>query len=717
MASPTYHYYGNSQSDPHGTHADGYHYTSTSQEDTSLRAYDDGNAAMSGASPTFTPSPGESVVYEIYQGTGAAQAPAQTQTQTHNNDSRTNKGPVYESLPVAPGDTLVTDNSWNNHNDGARKPPGRNRSWGRQFGLWMWEILACLLSLCALAAVIGVLVYEDGKPLDQWAWVIGPTAVVAFISTVTKSSMLLAVSEIIGQLKWQNFDGRTNALADLQVFDNAGRGPWGATKFLAKKNIKSLLGSLASILIIVGLLVDPFMQLVFNFPALSREDPEGVALFNGTEVYDPNAYTLDAHLTSTTASAVDAIMQSAIIRAVSGSSTSPSASCSTGNCTWSGITTMGVCASCTNITGRIIIDCPGPTVANHGTYQCDYLMPSGKNISGFLFSAGATGDYFPTLWNSTATALDPGMRSNSSGTPARLAHAEAVQLSSAYDAETESPTSILRRPTAWQCDFTLCAKTYADIVMTNGVASAPAAPAEDEFVNTGNTTNQTVALGGGTYGLSFLQGLRTNSSSSSSSSNDSSSSIKDYRINEADYSNLASYLAQLFSSGWGASGFGASNGIAGATAPNLGWELAGAADLDATARAIAAGMTEVMRNSRNATGRAGVALRTRTYIDVRWGWVALPATLTALSLLLTLFMVASTRRADLPVWKNSSLAVLAHRVEAEAEGEGGSGSGSAWPPAQGEKGGPADAGTLKREARGLPVTLLKSSGELAFVRG
>ncbi|KAI1641406.1 hypothetical protein F4809DRAFT_8689 [Biscogniauxia mediterranea] len=707
MASPIYHYYGNSQSDPHGTHADGYHYTSTSQEDTGLRAYDDGNAAISGASPTFTPSPEESLVYEIYPGTGAAQAPAQTQTQTHNNDSWTNKGPVYESLPVAPGDTLVTDNSWNNHRGGARKPPRRNRSWGRQFGLWTWEILACLLSLCALAAVIGVLVYEDGKPLDQWAWVIGPTAVVSFISTVAKSSMLLAVSEIIGQLKWQNFDGRANALVDLQVFDDAGRGPWGATKFLAKKNVKSLLGSLASILIIVGLLVDPFMQLVFNFPALSREDPEGVAIFNGTEVYDPNAYIMDAHLTSTTASAVDAIMQSAIIRAVSGPSTSPSASCSTGNCTWSGITTMGVCASCTNITDRISISCPGPTVENHGTYQCDYLMPSGKNISGFLFSAGATGDYFPTLWNSTATALDPGESSNSSGTRARLAHAEAVQLSSAYDIETEAPTSILRRPTAWQCDFTLCAKTYADIVMTNGLASAPA-PAEDEFINTGNTTNQTVPLGGGISGLSFFQGLRTNSSSNDSSSGE-------YRINEADYSNLASYLAQLFSSGWGASGFGASNGIAGATAPNLGWELAGAADLDATARAIAAGMTEVMRNSRNGTGRAGRALRTRTYIDVRWGWVALPAALTTLSLLLTLFMVASTRRrADLPVWKNSSLAVLAHRVEAEGEGGGG----SAWPPVHtGEKGGPADPAALKREARGLPVTLLKSSGELAFVRG
>ncbi|ETS75940.1 hypothetical protein PFICI_12884 [Pestalotiopsis fici W106-1] len=33
---------------------------------------------------------------------------------------------------------------------------------------WLWEISASILSLACMAAVIGVLMYEDGKPLHQW---------------------------------------------------------------------------------------------------------------------------------------------------------------------------------------------------------------------------------------------------------------------------------------------------------------------------------------------------------------------------------------------------------------------------------------------------------------------------------------------------------------------------------------------------------------------
>ncbi|KAI1501475.1 hypothetical protein F5X99DRAFT_409059 [Biscogniauxia marginata] len=572
MASSIY-YYDNSQP-PYAAHTNNYQYTPTNQEDGQPHSYYDTTLTESNLPPVQ--SPGESTVYELRDGTTVAHV---------QNDDWANKGPGYDSLLITPGDTLVAEGPWNNTGDG--KLPKRTRSWGGQFGLWIWEILACLVSLCALAAVIGVLVYEDGKPLDKWAWVIGPTAVVSFISTVAKSSMLLAVSEIIGQIKWQHFDGKTNALVDLQVFDDAGRGPWGATKFLLKKNIKSLLASLASIIVIMALLVDPFMQLVFNFPALSREDLNEVALFNRTEIYDPNGYIFDVHMTSSVASAVDARMQAAIIRAVSDSSSSPSAACSTGNCTWDGVTTLGVCASCTNITDRI------------------------SNLSGFMFSAGATGDFFPTRWNSSATALDP--TSGNASSPARLAHVEAVQLNANFDYGTQNLSSVLRQPTAWQCEFAFCARTYENVTMTNGRAGT-SSPPEDVMLETGNITNASTPVGGGVSGLSFFRGLRTNSSAGSSPD-------EEYRINVADYSNLANYLAEIFSSG----------------------------------------------------------------------------------LMLVVFMLLKTKREEhLPVWKNSSLAMLAHRVEG-------------WGP-RAERASQGPSG-LEREARDVPVTLSRNPDELVFVRG
>jgi len=42
-----------------------------------------------------------------------------------------------------------------------------------------------------MAAVVGVLLYEDGKALNQWALFIPPNAVVSFITTLAKSSLLL----------------------------------------------------------------------------------------------------------------------------------------------------------------------------------------------------------------------------------------------------------------------------------------------------------------------------------------------------------------------------------------------------------------------------------------------------------------------------------------------------------------------------------------------
>ncbi|KAF3061486.1 hypothetical protein GL218_03677 [Daldinia childiae] len=523
----------------------------------------------------------------------------------------------------------------------------------RLFRSWMWEIGACFLSLASIASVIAVLSVENHKPLDQWDWSIGPTAVVSFIATIAKSAMLVAIAEVLSQLKWQHFHGQSHPLIDVEIFDGASRGPLGAFQLLWRKNIRTLLASLAAIVVIVSMLVDPFVQLVFEFPALSQPVSTASALLNQTQVYDPNGYIIDAHLTGTTASAVNAQMQAAIIKAVSEQPQPPAATCSTGNCTWPPITTLGVCADCTDVTPQVNISCPGPTEANHGQYQCDYGMPSGRS-------------------------------------DALLAYVEAVQLKAAFDYGTDDMSSILRQPTAWTCTFALCAKTYDSLSMTNGEIST-STPTENLMVLTGNITNGTTPVGGGLSGLSFYQGLRANSSSSSEDT---------YRINQADYANLANYLSELFSTGWGERGFGASNRVQQSTAPNLGWGLSEADDLAQTVRSIAEGMTEIMRNSRNSTPIAGEALRTQVYIEVQWGWVALPITLIVLSLFLLVVMVVRTHRSDLPVWKSSSIALLSHEV-------------NGWTPGSGVM---RETSTLNKEARDISVRLLSDSQDMRFVK-
>lgn len=213
-------------------------------------------------------------------------------------------GNGYQSLPNTQGmitnpvDTYEDKPSYY-LNQAPTEPmgPPRRGFWGACKD-WGWEVGAALFSLCCIAAVIGVLAVEDGRTLDQWSWSVGPTAVVSFLGTLAKIFLLVGASEALSQMKWQHYENRSNPLGDLQLFDWASRGPFGAIQLVILKNVKSFLGSLAALMIIVAVLVDPFMQLVFSFPSISAPDSSEIGTFATTRTYDPSDKYIDSHSTS-----------------------------------------------------------------------------------------------------------------------------------------------------------------------------------------------------------------------------------------------------------------------------------------------------------------------------------------------------------------------------------------------------------------------------------
>jgi hypothetical protein len=95
-------------------------------------------------------------------------------------------------------------------------------SWRQAFGgklsrYWVWELLASAFSMICIATIVIVLLYEDGKPLDQWSLMISPNAVISFIAALAKSSCILVLAEVIGQLRWIRFAHQPCELNDLQV--------------------------------------------------------------------------------------------------------------------------------------------------------------------------------------------------------------------------------------------------------------------------------------------------------------------------------------------------------------------------------------------------------------------------------------------------------------------------------------------------------------------
>ena len=154
---------------------------------------------------------------------------------------------------------------------------------------WLWEILTYCFSLVCMIAVIAVLIFEHGKQLDQWAFPIGPNAMISFIITLAKSSFLLAMTETISQLKWLHYNGKSNRLSDLKLFDEASRGPVGSLRLLfAKNKSNTVLASSAAIVVIAALFVDPFVQLVFHFPSRRALAPIQNAAFQIAQVYNPS---------------------------------------------------------------------------------------------------------------------------------------------------------------------------------------------------------------------------------------------------------------------------------------------------------------------------------------------------------------------------------------------------------------------------------------------
>ena len=154
---------------------------------------------------------------------------------------------------------------------------------------WLREILTYCFSLICMIAVIAVLIFEDGKQLDQWAFPIGPNAMISFIITLAKSSFLLATTETISQLKWLHYDGRSNKLSDLKLFDEASRGPLGSIRLLfAKHKSNGVLTSSVAIVVIAAFFIDSSVQLVFSFPSRGTPASNQNAAFQIAQVYNPN---------------------------------------------------------------------------------------------------------------------------------------------------------------------------------------------------------------------------------------------------------------------------------------------------------------------------------------------------------------------------------------------------------------------------------------------
>jgi len=95
--------------------------------------------------------------------------------------------------------------------------------------LWLFEALSALTSISLLATLVILFIEADGHTQKQYAFgELTLNGLVALLTTAMQTSMMVCVTAALSQQKWTRFTKRSQRLHDIEIFDEASRGPWGS---------------------------------------------------------------------------------------------------------------------------------------------------------------------------------------------------------------------------------------------------------------------------------------------------------------------------------------------------------------------------------------------------------------------------------------------------------------------------------------------------------
>jgi hypothetical protein len=207
---------------------------------------------------------------------------------------------------------------------------------------WLYEIAALAFSAGCLVALAVMLGIYNGRQTPQMPYNITLNALISVLSTAAKSSLLFAVAGTLGQIKWAWFT-ESRELSDMQTFDGATRGPWGALVLLCSRSIRPL-ASLGAVITILALAYGPFLQQLVRYPVIYES------------VWSDYATTMKSRSLSATSNFTfwDSARAAAWLE-ISQFDRDPG--CPTGNCTWPKFTSLEYCSKCAVTTAETSVLC------------------------------------------------------------------------------------------------------------------------------------------------------------------------------------------------------------------------------------------------------------------------------------------------------------------------------------------------------------------------
>jgi hypothetical protein len=541
---------------------------------------------------------------------------------------------------------------------------------------WLLEITAAVFSILCLGSIVGLLLAIDGKPYHNWRienFNITPNALLSILSAFSKSSLILLISEGTGQLKWVYFQQRPHRLLDLQIFDEASRGPLGALRLILSVRLKATIATLGAVVTILAIAVDPFTQQILSFPTSMMSVSNitnGIAksrVFGGTGLsylaWGAGPLKLPAlHYMNE--------LQGAIVAGTVGEVKPAHFSCPSGDCTWQEFSTLGFCSHCVDISARVIASQP-------------LKVSSGKNVTYILQDQDGlgTGSLRTTinfmnlqdtqiLTSIPTVAVQVGPLSlvkNTSNLGTTIINVQTLNFPfvSPWNQSAWNTLGESIRPQALNCSFTLCQQIHAEARYERGVLHDPVTSSHNLIMS--GWTNSDTRLSQ----LKMLPAWPKGQAQPAKHSLDIShmeESDNTYWVSPADMSALVQrldfelgtiepYMMSLTSrisalqSSLDNKGF---HGFIDFVPPMF--------------DDIALSLTNKLRTLNATTMVQGTAREPATFVHVNWYWLIFPATLVTLSIVFLAMTIVFSNEAGGVLWKTSLLPFLFHDLQPEGQG-------------------------------------------------
>ncbi|KAJ3537023.1 hypothetical protein NM208_g6479 [Fusarium decemcellulare] len=335
-------------------------------------------------------------------------------------------------------------------------------------GLWLMEFMACVLLAISLVAIVVTLYPHQGEPLPQLPFSVSINTLLAIYTFVLKGAMALVLTSCVSQLQWA-WLSQERPLSDAALYASAAAGPLGSTYLLWKQRLRHPITTLAGLITITSMAIDPFVQQLVSYSDCT------VAVGNNATMPRTNFFKSQGrHISAGRMNIVPSI-QTAINLGLYSNSNGISFDCSTGNCTFSKeYATIAYCSTCEDISNTITFNTScytDPSGTKNCTQYDNQLTRSNPNITSYLEDgtamtwAGNSHNNSPFMV-STVNSTDQSvtfLQGKNVFTHFRADPTTALELEGCEDAVTND-TWYCRGYGAARCNFRPCVRAYKSTV-------------------------------------------------------------------------------------------------------------------------------------------------------------------------------------------------------------------------------------------------------------